>query len=93
MVAFGVEIDEFDRDDMGAVRSASVRAGEGRVLIQQHPLTCMAPTPGRDGPMRPCRTRTRTSLWHAMPPIQRATKSTITRSARGEIRGRGGHGK
>jgi uncharacterized glyoxalase superfamily protein PhnB len=34
-VAFGLEIDELDRDDMGAVRSASVRAGEGRVLIQQ----------------------------------------------------------
>ena len=34
-VAFGLEIDEPDRDDMGTVRSASVRAGEGRVLIQQ----------------------------------------------------------
>jgi len=32
--AFGLRIDELDRDAAGAVRSASLAHGEGRVLIQ-----------------------------------------------------------
>ncbi len=32
--AFGLEVDELGHDDTGAVRSATVRAGEGRVLVQ-----------------------------------------------------------
>jgi hypothetical protein len=36
-VAVGLEIDELGRDHTGAVRSASVRAGEGHVLIQPDP--------------------------------------------------------
>lgn len=32
--AFGLEVDELGRDESGAVRSASLRAGDGRVLVQ-----------------------------------------------------------
>lgn len=32
--AFGLEIDDIVRDDAGAVRAASLRVGEGRVLVQ-----------------------------------------------------------
>lgn len=32
--AFGLELDEVGYDDLGAVRSASLRYGKGRVLIQ-----------------------------------------------------------
>ncbi len=32
--AFGLRVDELDRDTAGAVRSASLAHGEGRVLIQ-----------------------------------------------------------
>jgi uncharacterized glyoxalase superfamily protein PhnB len=32
--AFGLEVDELGREESGAVRSASLRAGDGRVLVQ-----------------------------------------------------------
>jgi uncharacterized glyoxalase superfamily protein PhnB len=33
--AFGLEVDEIGRDASGAVRNASLRLGEGRVLVQR----------------------------------------------------------
>jgi uncharacterized glyoxalase superfamily protein PhnB len=32
--AFGLQVDELEHDEAGAVRSASLRVGEGRVLVQ-----------------------------------------------------------